>query len=97
MTKKVIGSKEDAAEYCWTALTEGRDADEWKRITDGLLAHAASMAFEAGYKTAGKEAARYIAEHCWKEGFIAALAALEHNCFERVEVRLPQGSKGGVN
>jgi hypothetical protein len=97
MTKKVIGSKEDAAEYCWDALTNQREPKEYDTITDNLLNMAAGKAMDAGFKKPCKEGLRYVAEHCWKEGFIAALAALEYNCFERVEVRLPQGSKGGVN
>ena len=97
MTKKVIGSKEDAAEYCWDVLTNQRDPEAYNNVTENLLAFAGDMAIKAGYKKPCRDALRYVAEHCWKEGFIAALAAQEHDLFERIKVNLPQGSKGGVN
>lgn len=97
MATKVIGGKEATAEFCWDTLTDQRDPAIYDAVTDHLLAYAAEMAIKAGYPKPCMEAMRYVAEHCWKEGFIACLTTMEYGCIERVGVKMPQGGKEGNN
>jgi hypothetical protein len=96
-TSKNIGGKEAAAQYCWDALTDQRDPETYNLVTDTLLAHAAAMAIKAGYGKPTRDAMRFIAEYSWKEGFIAAMASQECGAITRVEIKMPQAGKEGVN
>jgi hypothetical protein len=96
--KRVIGGKETLAEFCWAALTDGGDPEIRNEITDNLLANSADNAIAAGYDKPCHEALRFIAEHCWKEGFIAAMAATEMGIFQKVDGKMPvPKGKEGLN